>query len=373
MSRAIQAGLAFTLVAVIIAVVDVMRNPSGSPIRSTLESLRQTAADNVPALSAGPASSTAQPAAPISVTKPPSAAPPKTPARARVAADVRRTSAVRTPVAAPLPVNRDLSIAKGFYEKAFYEEALQALPDRPRAADRDNVELYRALSLIALGRPAEAEEAFGRILAANPSYALSATDVSPRVVAVFERARERVRPERVEALYARARADLAARRYEAAMAGFTEVQTMAAEQGAESGRLAELGRLSGEFLVLAAREAESGNPRVAPYRSSSSGDVSGRIYTMLDATVKPPVDLSRPLPPWTPPRDQAWRSFRGVIEVIVAEDGHVLEARMLERIAPFYDDALVEAAAGWRFKPALRDGAPVRFRHRIQIILRPPA
>lgn len=374
MSRAIQAGLAFTLVAVVIATVDVLRNPTGSPVRDSLEAIRRSAAESVGSFGGTP-SVRPEPVAPEKTgeaSAPPSSAPrPSAPRPA--AADVRRASAVRTAVASPLPVDRDLSAAKRLYERAFYEEALQALPERPRAADRDGVEFYRALSLIALGREGEAEQAFGRILVSNPSFSVSTSDVSPRVVDVFARARESVRPERVEALYTRARADLAARRYAPAIAGFTEIRDMAAAHPADSTRLAELGRLSDEFLVLATREAEAGSARVAPYLPRPADNVPGKVYTMLDATVKPPVEVSRALPPWNPPRDQAWRSFRGVVEVLVTEDGHVEEARMLERIAPFYDDALVAAALTWRFKPAMRDGAPVRFRHRIQIIIRPPA
>jgi protein TonB len=93
---------------------------------------------------------------------------------------------------------------------------------------------------------------------------------------------------------------------------------------------------------------------------------------MLDRSVKAPVEIARDMPPFTPPRELAWRSFRGVIEVVVGVDGRVRQARMLERIAPFYDSVLVEAASQWRFRPALRDGVPVPFRHQIQIILRPP-
>jgi outer membrane biosynthesis protein TonB len=44
---------------------------------------------------------------------------------------------------------------------------------------------------------------------------------------------------------------------------------------------------------------------------------------------------------------------------------------MLERIATFYDAALVEAARKWRFEPARRSGVPVRFRHHIEVVLRP--
>jgi protein TonB len=46
---------------------------------------------------------------------------------------------------------------------------------------------------------------------------------------------------------------------------------------------------------------------------------------------------------------------------------HVLESSGFERL----DEAAREGVLGWRFEPALRDGAPVseRFRHRIQFVL----
>jgi hypothetical protein len=95
------------------------------------------------------------------------------------------------------------------------------------------------------------------------------------------------------------------------------------------------------------------------------------IYTMLSAHVKPPVEILRRMPPWNPPSEEAWRTFRGVIEVLVSRTGEVESVRLLERIAPFYDEALAQAAWTWTFEPARLEGQPVRFRHRIQIVMRP--
>ena len=64
-------------------------------------------------------------------------------------------------------------------------------------------------------------------------------------------------------------------------------------------------------------------------------------------------------------------TFRGLIEVLVDQQGRVADVRMLERIAPSHDKAVTEAAWGWTFEPARLNDQPVRFRHQIQIVLRP--
>jgi hypothetical protein len=63
--------------------------------------------------------------------------------------------------------------------------------------------------------------------------------------------------------------------------------------------------------------------------------------------------------------------FRGAIEVTIDEAGAVTAARTIERIHPFYDPLLLEAAKGWRYEPARLDGQPVVSVKRVDVVLRP--
>jgi TonB family protein len=47
--------------------------------------------------------------------------------------------------------------------------------------------------------------------------------------------------------------------------------------------------------------------------------------------------------------------------VTIEADGRVGEALMRESVNPVYDQMVVAAARQWKFKPATKDGAAVRF------------
>ena len=92
----------------------------------------------------------------------------------------------------------DLSAARDLYASAAYEEALAAL-NRVRAAgappaDAFAVEQYRVFCLLALGRGTEAQSAIESLVAANPLYQPSSSDVSPRVRTAFSDVRRRLLP-----------------------------------------------------------------------------------------------------------------------------------------------------------------------------------
>ena len=89
------------------------------------------------------------------------------------------------------------------------------------------------------------------------------------------------------------------------------------------------------------------------------------IYTTVDAAVIPPV-LVRPvlpkaLPPGVP-EDQV-----GSIEVLVDEQGDVEQVRLFSPANRFHERMLMSAAKMWKFRPAFKDGHPVRYRTRIRI------
>jgi outer membrane biosynthesis protein TonB len=59
----------------------------------------------------------------------------------------------------------------------------------------------------------------------------------------------------------------------------------------------------------------------------------------------------------------------GVLEVVIDINGTVESATMLEGVEALYNRLLLTAAKSWIYQPARLDGAPVKYRKRIQVTL----
>jgi periplasmic protein TonB len=77
-----------------------------------------------------------------------------------------------------------------------------------------------------------------------------------------------------------------------------------------------------------------------------------------------PVAVRQELPPY-PAR--VTKEMTGVVEVVIDEMGKVESASMLQPIDPRYNRLVLAAAQNWVYRPARRDGAPVKYKKRIQI------
>src|SRR5256885_3423701 len=103
----------------------------------------------------------------------------------------------------------DLAAARELYTSAAYEDAL-AMLNRLRSAEHPAsqssiIEQYRAFCLLALGRANDAEQAIEAVLAVEPSYQPSDSDVSPRVRSAFTTVRRRMLPTIIQQRYAEAK------------------------------------------------------------------------------------------------------------------------------------------------------------------------
>jgi TonB family protein len=56
---------------------------------------------------------------------------------------------------------------------------------------------------------------------------------------------------------------------------------------------------------------------------------------------------------------------------VIAADGKVEMASVVTPGHPAYDPLLLAAAKDWQYKPAMRDGKPVRYQKLIPFVLRP--
>jgi TonB family protein len=255
-----------------------------------------------------------------------------------------------TPPAAP-----ELDSVKQLYAAASYDEALTRLSTLEGRVDPNQLDHYRALSLLGLGRAAEAEQALERIVLRAPEFHIEASEASPAFLSRFVAVRKRALPIAANRMYARARTSYDVKDFAAAIDGIEHLLKLLRAERSTDTTLAELQQTAEGFLRLARAELAAANRRV---------------YTSLDLDVTPPVELERNIPAWNPPPQYGWRWFRGVVEVVVDERGGVESARLAQSLADFYDAGLLEAARGWRFEPAKRNGEPVKYRKRVEITMR---
>ena len=287
--------------------------------------------------------------------------------------------------AAPAASQDLLVQARGLYDSASYHEALSALSQLGSAGDVTEVEKYRALCLLALDRPKDAEESLEHLAMARPLFTFDGSDSSPKLVAMFENVRKRTLPEAAKQTYERARASYEKGDFAEAARQFRDVMAMAEGAPASS---AALDALMGDLKMLAAGFAKLTEAALlptpalrapAPVRPAAASAIvpavaaaataSERIYNASDTRVKAPIATSRQIPTWERPAALNFATLQGLLEIIVGEDGSVVGETMLKVINPAYDQLLMEAARTWRFQPATLDDRPVKYRMTLSIVV----
>jgi TonB family protein len=81
-----------------------------------------------------------------------------------------------------------------------------------------------------------------------------------------------------------------------------------------------------------------------------------------------PVPIRQDVPR-VPSTISAQARERAILDVVIDEQGRVINLSLRLSIHPMYDPQLLSAAREWRYKPATVDGVPVKFRKLIQITL----
>ena len=265
-----------------------------------------------------------------------------------------------------------LRTARDLYASAAYEEALSELTrvgsGAAAAGAARQADAYRAFCLVALGRNSEAEAVAEALVRTDPTGAVDLREASPRIEEMFATVRRRMLPQLIRDEYRAARA-LAAQKAPDAESRLTQVQRMLAEAekaGAWNDTLADLRVLVDGFLDLsraagqvASSAAEAAVSAQAPVPSR---DVR-RIFTAGDSGVIAPVVVSQP-PLQIPPTllDLVRRLRRsGTLDIVIDEHGDVADVVVLQSVNGAYDTLVTAAARTWKYRPATKDGVPVRF------------
>jgi tetratricopeptide (TPR) repeat protein len=265
----------------------------------------------------------------------------------------------------PAQTSQALGSVRALYAAAAYEEALARLRAIEANEDPIVVAQLRALCLLGLGETERAERALETLVWRDPSYGLGDADVSPRLVAMFADVRDRLLPSVASSLLSNART-----LYENGQLG------RATEQLEELIRLidAEPQRTrDGSVDLTDVRVLASGfKELIAAELAAASDAPEPPIYSRADRDVVSPVEVSRPIPLWTPPRGSVpIATYYGLLEVVINEQGRVESPIMRRPVHDTYDPLLIDATTSWRFDPALKDGVPVRYRRQFEIIVHP--
>jgi hypothetical protein len=282
-----------------------------------------------------------------------------------------------------------LNAAKDLYASAAFEEALSILSrldgGAANAPDIDRqIDEYRAFCLYALGRTAEAESILESIIRKEPMTRLDAADASPRIETMFTNVRKRLLPSLIRERFQAVRGALNKNDFGSAEPHLAEARLMITEAenlGVKDEGLADLGVLVDGFLQMIRSTAEE--RRTSPARTASPpadaavvaappqpeplpapaepGDEP--IYSVADEGVSPPVALNQHVPSMTQAMLQITRSLRtsGILEIVIDENGAVVDTIVRRSLTPSFDTLLVRAAHYWKYRPAMKDGVPVRY------------
>jgi TonB family protein len=299
--------------------------------------------------------------------------------KTRILVTVSIVVALASPAHAQLRDGREnpLSAARDLYASARYDEALAVLNGlQPTTdgggSDRKSIEQYRSLCLLALGRGTEAESAIAAVVTADPLFMPNETDASPRVRSAFSDVRQRLLPEIASLRYAAAKAAYDRKDYATAEEQFRDLVNLLNDPQM-GGRLNDLRTLAIGFVDLASAAAAPPEPKKVESASPPpvAASVESRpphVWTGDEPGVTAPVAVRQDVPR-VPTLIAAQARERGLLEVVIDEQGRVTGLTIRLSIHPMYDAQLLAAAKDWRYKPAMAGGVPVKFRKVIQVTI----
>ncbi len=273
-----------------------------------------------------------------------------------------------------------LTAARELYVSAEYSSALEMLTTlasgNPSKADRQAIDLHRVLCLMALDNATDATQVVEAMLNADPLYRPDVADLPPRVRSVFTDARKRLLPGIVQQRYVVARAAFEQKEFAVAVEGFQLVLNGLSDPdiGAASGQppLSDLKVLATGFHELAAKtlptlklveEAATPPPPVRPQAPAVP-----MVYSAEDINVAPPQTIRQVVPPFP---GRVLTAGVATIDIVINEMGGVDAASIVTPLNPQYDRMALSAARNWLYKPAMLNGAPVKYRKRLQLTVLP--
>ncbi len=272
-----------------------------------------------------------------------------------------------------------IGAARELYASARYDEALAMLnglrpSDNAQPSERKTIEQYRSLCLLALGRGNEAESAIAAVVTADPFFLPTESEASPRVRSAFTDVRMRLLPGLVTHRYASAKQAFDRKEHAVAEKQFRELITLL-DDPQMNGRMGDMRQLAAGFLDLAAAaaapppEPKKPEPPPAPVAAPAPAKpAEPRIYTGEEQGIVAPVAI-RQIFPNVPAAIAGMTKERGLLDIVIDEQGRVAAMTLRTPIHAVYDTMLLNAAREWKYRPATLNGTAVRFRKLIQVTL----
>jgi len=255
---------------------------------------------------------------------------------------------------------------KALYASAAYEEALAAL------APLDTVEAYqyKALCLLALGRPDDAKAIITTLVTTSPTFVPSPEEMPPRLVELVASTRRTLLPAIARRTFAEGREHFAARQTEDAIREFSLVITLVSDPAFEDASTAlDLKTLAQGFIDL----ARATTPPAPPAQAAQAPPkpVEPAPAAPVPPKVTQPVALQQPVP--AVPSDAAGRVAPVlVVFVTIGADGKVTSATVRQSAHPVYDRLVIQATREWRYTPATLNGKPIPSEQVVTIQTRSP-
>lgn len=273
--------------------------------------------------------------------------------------------------AGPVQAQEGIQQVRTLYASAAYEDALSLVARLQLGGRKPELEQYRVICLVALGRTSEAEKAIATVVTENPSFLPDASETSPRIRDMFARVRKALVPEIAQRMYLDGRGALERKDARAAMAHFDALVRLIDAAFAEDPRLETDEPMLGELKLLASgfidlSRATEARPEPKPEARPESVRAAAEPVQITS-----PVPVKQDLPLWVPPDQSSRREFRGAVRVVISEAGRVTDAVLEPGIHPAYDRLILAAARGWEYHPALRNGVPVASEKVIEVVLKP--
>lgn len=284
-------------------------------------------------------------------------------------------AAVRPATVQGVPAAGSLAEARRLFGEAAYEPALEQLDGLRTSAKgvlaRD-VESARALCLLALGRELQAREAMAAVVDLDPLYVFPETEVAPSVVALFSEVRTARLPGVIRERFARAREAFGREDYEEAASGFEMIRALLAlpeiTASSEAGTFEDMRTLAAGFHDLAAKLlAPPAPPEPAPAAPSPRTETGGtatpgsEVGSAAEVPIEPPAALDQRIDSWELVRRPGRPPYKATLSVVIDQSGRVESVRVLESNDRFADLFVSNAAQQWRYRPATRNGVPVKY------------
>jgi TonB family protein len=259
-----------------------------------------------------------------------------------------------------------LRTAKDLYASASYDDALGVLSRLRESDPKPEVEQYRVLCLVALGRQTEAEAAVESAVRSDPTFVPDASEISPRIRELFVQKRKQLMPDIVRRKYVDAKSALQRKDREAAISQFDGlVRLIDSSDTSSDESMGEIRLLASGFLDLSRALPD-------PAHEAQKTAIVDAPKPARPRDVKPPVAVRQVMPQWMP-SDTVSRqaTFAGAVRVSISATGRVEAATIERSIHPAYDRLLLQAARSWEYQPATSDGLAMASEQVVHVQLKP--